>query len=287
MLQCKAQVTSRRALGSLWRLLFYLFDAWTKTNKILCSMGYIIECSSGSYIPDSPDSPKVDRVTILMNSRLVYLLGPDHANWSYSEPYLAYITPEIIARSVISVANEHFNGLIDKVIWDMFAGIGTDAIRLARSSGRVICTEINPATYKDLLKNIETTNTENVKPIQGSCIDHLDKIRCNIVYFDPPWGETFQSGVDFDFGQVRLQGSQGQVSVLELAKRIQKKCHLIIKSPFSSDSFEKLFVPEDIICVSSYRQQKLKFIFVKQSDTEVNPTVNNGNPEIQSFIQTS
>ena len=137
-----------------------------------------------------------------MSSRLIYLLGSQHKQWKFSECYLNYITPEIVANVVISTAIEYFDGLVDKVIWDMFAGIGTDAIRLAVVSGKVICTEINKNTFEDLQYNVQSNKLENIQLLYGNCFDFIKKIDCNIIYFDPPWGSTFQSGSDFDFSTV-------------------------------------------------------------------------------------
>ncbi len=204
-----------------------------------------------------------------MSSRLTYLLGSQHEQWKYSEPYLAFITPEIIANVVIAAAVEYFDGLVDKVVWDMFAGIGTDAIRLARVSGKVICTEINKDTFEELESNTRTMDMDNMKLLCGDCADFISSIDCDIIYFDPPWGDTFQSGMDFDFSNVILNNGK---SVLELVKDIQKKGHIIIKSPFSSDSFEKILNPDDIIGISAFRQQKLKFIFVR-GGTSTDPTL--------------
>jgi tRNA/tmRNA/rRNA uracil-C5-methylase (TrmA/RlmC/RlmD family) len=197
-------------------------------------------------------------------SKLTYLFGAHYEQWKYSEPYLSFITPEIIANTVIHEAGDYFSGLVDKVVWDMFAGIGTDAIRLARVSGKVICTELNKATFKDLQHNVKVMEQHNMKLLNGDCVDYMSSIECDIIYFDPPWGDTFQSGMDFDFSNIILDNGK---SVIDLVLAAQRKSNLIIKSPFSSNSFESVFDPVDIIGVYAFRQQKLKFIFVLRKET--------------------
>ena len=188
-----------------------------------------------------------------MNSKLIYLFGKDHEKWVYSDTYLPYVTPEIIANNVIKSANEHFNGLVDKVLWDMFAGVGTDAIRFSKVTGRVICTEICKNTYKNLLTNIAKHKVKNVIPHNIDCKGF--NVGCDIIYFDPPWGETFKSGVDFQFSK----------DILDVALEAHKRAALIIKSPFSCTSFEDIFDQSDIIPVHGFRQQKLKFLYIRKA----------------------
>ena len=195
------------------------------------------------------------------SSKLVYLLGTNHQDWSYETDYVMFITPEIIANQIVHLADEHFGGLIDKVVWDMFAGIGTDAIRLAKISGKIICTELNTNTYLNMLKNIETQNVSNIDVINGDCTDHIGKIHANIIYFDPPWGDTFRSGEPFDFRDVIIGGR----NVVDLALEMQKHGALIIKAPYACDSFEEVFNKDDILSIFTFSQQKLKYLFVKKS----------------------
>lgn len=195
------------------------------------------------------------------SSKLRYLLGADHKKWSFSDTVsLTYVTPDIIANKIIELADEHFHGLSDKVIWDMFAGIGADALRLSKFAGKVICTEINPVTFADLKENYSCCNSRNVDLINGDC-SRYKGTPCDIVYFDPPWGDTFRSGVPFDFDDVVLEGD---VSVLKLAKEMHDRHSIIIKSPILSDSFEKLF-KECPMKIFTFTQQKLKFIFIAWS----------------------
>lgn len=199
---------------------------------------------------------------IAQQSKLYYLLGKDFALWQCSHSdYYSFITPQIIINKIIELSIEHFQGLSDKVIWDMFAGIGCDGLRFARHSGKVICTEINPDTYADLEHNVAAHDIENIKIYNKDCCSKkLQKsLMYNIVYFDPPWGDSFQSGEPFDFTDVKLADG---TPILDLALKTSQQHHLIIKSPISSDSFEQLF-GDRVTEVFTFTQQKLKFMFVK------------------------
>ena len=199
-----------------------------------------------------------------MSSRLTYLLGSHHAEWSYDDEYLSFVTPELISTSIVSLAQEHFAGLIDKVIWDMFAGIGTDSIRLSQVSGRVICTELNKGTFKHLKSNIQAMGATNIQATRIDCCDYAERVNCNIIYFDPPWGDSFQSGTKFDFVNVILSNGK---NVLDIVQEMHKKADLIIKSPFTCQSFDTLFDEKYIIGIFAFRQQKLKFLFIKKMNS--------------------
>ena len=189
-----------------------------------------------------------------MDSKLQYLFGAGYRKWTCSTGgYYAFITPDLIMRKICDLADEHFHGLKDKVIWDMFSGIGTDGIRLAERAGKVICTEINYSTYADLQKN--SKDIDNVETYNADCCKFSTK--CDIVYFDPPWGNTYRSGEPFDFNKIRL----GAVTVAELAKQVYGGDGMIIKSPVTCNTFEELFT-DQVIYTFTFTQQKLKFLFV-------------------------
>jgi len=190
-------------------------------------------------------------------SRLYYLFGPEYQTWKCSDDsYYSFITPMIIIDKIIELSKEHFLGLDDKVIWDMFAGIGCDGLRFAKHTGKVIMTEVRPDTYQDLKQNTVASGLSNVEIYNRDCC--TTDIPCNIIYFDPPWGDSFQSGEPFCFDNVLLPNGK---PILELAKELAKHHCLIIKSPISSDSFEDLF-PTQVTEVFTFTQQKLKFLFV-------------------------
>jgi predicted RNA methylase len=191
-------------------------------------------------------------------SKLYYLLGQDYRNWSCAdEQYYSYITPHIIMQKIIDLAKEHHQGLLDKVIWDMFAGIGSDGLRLALQTGKVICTEIDDDRFKDLQKNYAVLGCNNVQLIHGDCCD--SDTNCDIVYFDPPWGDTFRSGRTFNFSDVILSNGK---CVLDLAIKIHQKHKMIIKAPIMCNSFEDAFESDSIKRIFTFTQQKLKFLFV-------------------------
>lgn len=210
-------------------------------------------------------------VTVLMppkelkepdSSKLLYLFGPDYTDWSYESEYLMYATPHIISVEITKAANKQFN-LHKKVVWDMFAGIGTDSLKFGEKAGYMIATESNPETFANLTKNVEHFRTKkNIEIHNIDCCKFTDTGDVNLIYFDPPWGDSFKSGNMFDFRSVNLDNGK---NVVELAQDMQAKYPMIIKSPAMSDTFEEIFA-DNIIRIFTFPQQKLKFIFVEANN---------------------
>ena len=195
-------------------------------------------------------------------SGLKYLFGSEYRRWVYETPYLMYVTPECVTSRIMSIIAREYALTPLSVTWDMFAGIGTDSIELSKYSS-VIATEINPETHKHQETNLATFGVTNVTSILSDCTDMIDRLNAsvNLIYFDPPWGETFRTGYDFDFSQVKLSNGK---EVVNLAQEVQNKItrNIVIKSPITSCTFDILF-ESDIALIYTFPQQKLKFILLK------------------------
>lgn len=175
-----------------------------------------------------------------------YIYGPDHAKWSYPSDYLRFSTPYEIREAVSQRALEIFPATTS--IWDMFAGVGADTVSLMSKfpEAHVVATEKNPEIYKHLIKNIPESNA-----ICTDCRDALDRLTADLIFFDPPWGDHFRSGVNFEFDQETID---------LLSKTIDKlgQVGVIVKCPYMCQTFEREF--KDMIKVTiKFPQQKLKF----------------------------
>ena len=197
-----------------------------------------------------------------MTSRLDYLLGEDQFVYP-SDSYLDFITPFEMFNIVIANTLIQTGGLTDKVVWDMFAGIGTDSIRLARHSGRVIATEINKETFQCLKKNVEASGLTNLQAFNRDCCSDkgVTGPQPDVIYFDPPWGDTFQSGQPFSFSDVKLTNGWTVIDLLKHIRTLYKESYLIIKSPYICD-VEKFIAEESILSILTFSRQKLKYIIV-------------------------
>jgi 16S rRNA G966 N2-methylase RsmD len=202
--------------------------------------------------------------SLSQHGRIAYLLGGDSFCYPTDE-YLDFITPADMFNIVISNANIHLGGLSDKVVWDMFAGIGTDSIRLARHSGKVIATELNTDTFQCLKKNVYSSGLTNIQALNRDCCRDSISISTSpdIIYFDPPWGDTFQSGKPFSFNDVTLNNGWNVINLLKEVKARHADAYLIIKAPYLCD-VETYIAEERILSILTFSRQKLKYILVKK-----------------------
>ena len=65
-------------------------------------------------------------------------------------------------------------------------------------------------------KNIEKSHLKDrILPFQSDCVLKLPTIGADVVYFDPPWGDSFNPEEEFDFTQVKLNNVTGIVDFLK------------------------------------------------------------------------
>ena len=202
-------------------------------------------------------------------SRLHYLLGDEHDKIEYpSDVYLDFITPAELFNVIVKHANIQIGGLANKVVWDMFAGIGTDSLRLATVAGKVIATELNVDTYKCLLKNVKVNFNGTSAPGIIECYntDATEKQFLNgapdVIYFDPPWGDDFKSGQRFSFESVKLSNGKTAMDVYLTLREKYKETYFIIKAPYTCD-MESIIPEHELLCILSFSRQKLKYYFLK------------------------
>lgn len=195
-----------------------------------------------------------------------YLLG-DNPNWNYpNEDYLNYVTPLGISQIIINTSNQLFN-LNDKRLWDMFCGIGTDSLRFADVTGKVIGTELNHETYKCLKENVQEAGKYNLEIHQGNCLDYLNRVECEseVIYFDPPWGDNYDKP-EFSFLAIRLSN---HTTVGQLINRLQHSSDLIIKAPYSAlTELDNFLDDEDVLSSITFSRQKLCYYMVKAKSNQ-------------------
>ncbi|MEX0597909.1 MAG: hypothetical protein WD512_15580 [Candidatus Paceibacterota bacterium] len=169
------------------------------------------------------------------NTGLKILFGPSYSQWVYDPERLSFITPYFLSLQTAKYAYQIYSQLLyenksqtqsqwtialnrtiptinEKVnlptpsilLWDMFGGIGTDSIYLSRYFN-VIVTEIDRTVHDLAVKNVRTFNKTNINLVNDNCMNMINKINPNIVYFDPPWGTAYKSRTkNFDFNEVYL-----------------------------------------------------------------------------------
>lgn len=195
----------------------------------------------------------------MSKSKLNYLFGDKC--WDYLPERLHYVTPYQISQAVAKLVHDHYS-LQDATVWDMFAGIGMDSVNLSRYAKQVISTEVDLPTYCKLETNCQ--NNTNITCIHADCCRGLAKGTADVVYFDPPWGDDFMSGTDFDFHQVVVSDT---VDVIELLRQVVDQYRLVIvKSPYESSSFELAF-DDQITAIYAFPKPKVKFLIIENKGT--------------------
>lgn len=251
---------------------------------------------------------------------LQILFGSDWEKWNYLPDQLSYVTPCYISEKVAQLAHHYFlksgSSASDSVIFDMFGGMGMDIINFAAHFHKAIVTEIDPIVFQKLELNIKMfSKTDNILPIRADCFKILNDKELmrnvNTVYFDPPWGNTFRTGVDFKFEDVILhtvaqktnsknsshffettsltptpvkqkntiaspaaqQRKDSNMTVMDLIDKVSKKVNqIIIKSPLSSDSFERWAASKtnlSILQICEFPTHKLKYLFIRNKSATI------------------
>lgn len=202
------------------------------------------------------------------DSGLQILFGTDYHKWNYKQESLSLITPYYISYKIAKLTNDLYP---KGIIWDMFSGIGTDAIHLANYFPLIKATELNPETCKMLEKNVkEFEQTEKIQIFNCDFWEKWDEFHPDIVYFDPPWGESFQTGKEFTFEDIKLSNG---LLITEILKKIylEKTKNIIIKCPIKCDTFEQIFENELKVKINHiffFSKHKLKFLFVINSSKQ-------------------
>lgn len=263
------------------------FDLKTKFNDILSEMSFKSNSQNRYFNRNKYDFVDNHKSSNYLNPNgLQILFGPKYWAWNYDASRLFYITPYFLSKQMARYADFLYNKRNDSILdnndrsmicWDMFSGIGTDAVYLS-SYFSVIASEIDANTYQLLLSNVQSFNLKNVNCIKSNCISLVDKIKPDVIYYDPPWGESYRSkNKNFDFNHVYIDypvsGTDDlpkKVSCTDLVKYIFRNVckNIIIKSPMNSSTFDKIFAP-NLAYVHKCKNKNLKFLFVTERNNNI------------------
>lgn len=258
-------------------------------------------------VNQDPNSSKTTKLNPKKQG-LQILFGPDWQKWNYLQNQLSYVTPCHISAKVSQLAF-HYYGRTSKVraLWDMFGGLGMDAINLSKYFQNIVVTEIDPKVFASLLLNIqnltlpgadleptdpskdpskadktskEAKDAKEAKEIESSIQafnqDAILKMKekhflkgIDLIYFDPPWGNSFKTGEPFDFEKATIStimsGKHVEQNILDLLDKIYDKVpNIVVKSPILSDSFEKWAARKkaNVLQICEFPTHKLKYIYL-------------------------
>jgi hypothetical protein len=191
--------------------------------------------------------------------------------WNYDTSFLSFVTPYYVSTKLVQKVYEKYKLDENDYLWDMFGGIGMDSLSFNVYYNTVI-TELNKQTFLNLKSNIERhkTNKYQLKHFNMDNLVFYKRLKnkelnynVNLIYFDPPWGNYYNSKRNFDFKYVRLSNGENVVELFfKLYTNITK--NIILKCPYKCFTYENLFklTTDNIIYFPQY---KLKFIFIDES----------------------
>lgn len=117
-----------------------------------------------------PDYKNIDKSKLSLTNEGIF---------SYSGKYAALQ----LIKNIISIFKT------DKLtITDCTANNGSDSISFALHFKKVNAIELNEVNYKVLQENIKVYGLTNIDTINGDSLKHIDKLKQDVLYFDPQWG---------------------------------------------------------------------------------------------------
>lgn len=163
---------------------------------------------------------------------------------------------------------------------DAFAGIGGNAIQLARTCGRVIAVDLEMSRLKLLKHNAGVYNVaDRIDCVCGDSMKLLPQLRGDVVLLAPPWG-----GVDYGkkevFGLDDFPAGLNGRTVFRLARKVTKNVVFVL--PRTIDRKEVASLAEEgemVEFVEGCVEGKLKMVIVFFGDL-----VRKGNGEVKCLV---
>lgn len=120
------------------------------------------------------------------------------------------------------------------IICDATAGMGGNSISFCKKFKFVFSIEISSESVDYLYNNLK--NCTNVCIIQDNCLDILKLIKCNIIFFDPPWG-----GKDYKL-KSHIDLFINNINILDIIENMYNYVNIIaLKAPlnYNEEKFKK------------------------------------------------
>ncbi len=156
------------------------------------------EEDAGDYIASISVSINCSRTNVVMGKEIIDLYGPGYIT-DYIDNICFHISPlsfyqvnpvqtERLYRTVLEYA-----GLTGtETVWDLYCGIGTISLFLARKAGQVYGVEIIPQAVEDARANAAQNGFDNVEFYVGKAEEvfpeqyEKNRVRADVVVVDPP-----------------------------------------------------------------------------------------------------
>ncbi len=143
-----------------------------------------------------------ERTNRIMGDKVISLYGPGYIEDMIGDvhfrisPLSFYQVNPIQTEKLYGTALEYAGISEDETVWDMYCGIGTISLFLAKKAGKVLGVEIVPEAIKDAKINAEINGTDNVTFVCGAAEDVAEAVTHDaafsglsspsVVVLDPP-----------------------------------------------------------------------------------------------------
>ena len=138
----------------------------------------------------------IDNTNVIMGEEVTTLYGKDHITDMIGElefhvsPLSFYQVNPVQTRKLYAKALQYAGLTGSETVWDLYCGIGTISLFLARAAGRVYGVEVVPEAIDDARANARINGLDNTEFIVGRAEDVLPRVsensRPDVIVVDPP-----------------------------------------------------------------------------------------------------
>ena len=101
-----------------------------------------------------------------------------------SNEYLTFYTQNYQAYQIVNLLKKYIS--TDCSILDANAGMGGNSVYFCKIFNFVYCVDISDFCINYLEHNLKEFSNKFI--INGNCLDIIKIIKCDTIFFDPPWG---------------------------------------------------------------------------------------------------
>lgn len=139
-----------------------------------------------------------ERTNVIMGNEIVHLYGPGYITDSIGEvqyrisPLSFYQVNPVQTEKLYQTALEYAGLTGDETVWDLYCGIGTISLFLAKQAKMVYGVEVVPQAIEDARENAKRNGIENVEFFVGKAEEVLPEqyeqnhIQADVIVVDPP-----------------------------------------------------------------------------------------------------
>ena len=243
-------------------------------------------------------SVNTKRANTILGDEFITLYGP-----GYIEDTLCGLNFRLSPRSFYQVNHHQAQRLYDTAIslagitkedtvLDLYCGVGTITLAMARSAGKVIGVEVIPQAVQDAKDNAQRNGIENAEFFCGdagqAALELESKgIRADVVVVDPP-----RKGLNADtiealarFAPRRIVYVSCDPATLARDVALLKQRGYAVQSATAADLFPRCAHVESVVCLSRKQVSDYLRIAVNTADLETDAGTIYSNDDIKQYVE--